>query len=282
MHSLRRDKRAFSPAVSSIIMIAAVMVMILVAMSYASTVLDSRLAENEFSANKQFILATGLQIDDVAWTVGRTQTISYSSRFGHVKYQTLALNYSVDLLIDSNWVTVFSNVTTGMIMYNMPINKYNLGNNYFERLSPIRNSSFLQEGSTAPVNHAFIVEQLPMTDGNYIRVAAVPSIRVLNSSIIGPSQSTSTVYYKFFLPTLEASSVNPALSQSVTMVGSDVTKLIRRDVDRVNITVSFPNSGIGFNSDFFKFEGNSTSTVLPTGSVVEFYLGKVVVSVGRV
>ena len=282
MHSLRRDKRAFSPAVSSIIMIAAVMVMILVAMSYASTVLDARLAENEFSANKQFILATGLQIDDVAWTVGRTQTISYSSRFGHVKYQTLALNYSVDFLIDSNWVTVLSNVTTGMIMYNMPINKYNLGNNYFERLSPIRNSSFLQEGPTAPVNHAFIVEQLPMTDGNYIRVAAVPSIRVLNTSIIGPSQSTSTVYYKFFLPTLEASSANPALSQSVTMVGSDVTKIIRRDVDRVNITVSFPNSGIGFNSDFFKFEGNSTSKVLPPGSVVEFYLGKVVVSIGQV
>ena len=282
MHSLRRDKRAFSPAVSSIIMIAAVMVMIIVAMSYASTVLDARLAENEFSANKQFMLATGLQIDDVAWTVGRTQTISYSSRFGHVKYQTLALNYSVDFLIDSNWVTVFSNVTTGMIMYNMPINKYNLGNNYFERLSPSRNSSFLQEGPTAPVNHAFIVEQLPMTDGNYIRVAAVPSIRVLNSSIIGPSPSTSTVYYKFFLPTLEASSVNPALSQSVTMVGSDVTKIIRRDVDRVNITVSFPNSGIGFNSDFFKFEGNSTSKVLPPGSVVEFYVGKVVVSVGQV
>ena len=282
MHSLRRDKRAFSPAVSSIIMIAAVMVMILVAMSYASTVLDARLAENEFSANKQFMLATGLQIDDVAWTVGRTQTISYSSRFGHVKYQTLALNYSVDFLIDSNWVTVLSNVTTGMIMYNMPINKYNLGNNYFERLSPIRNSSFLQEGPTAPVNHAFIVEQLPMTDGNYIRVAAVPSIRVLNTSIIGPSQSTSTVYYKFFLPTLEASSVNPALSQSVTMVGRDVTKIIRRDVDQVRITVSYPNAGIGFNSDFFKFEGNSTSKVLPPGSVVEFYVGKVVVSVGRV
>ena len=282
MHSLRRDKRAFSPAVSSIIMIAAVMVMILVAMSYASTVLDARLAENEFSANKQFMLATGLQIDDVAWTVGRTQTISYSSRFGHVKYQTLALNYSVDFLIDSNWVTVLSNVTTGMIMYNMPINKYNLGNNYFERLSPIRNSSFLQEGPTAPVNHAFIVEQLPMTDGNYLRVAAVPSIRVLNSSIIGPSQSTSTVYYKFFLPTLEASSVNPALSQSVTMVGRDVTKIIRRDVDQVRITVSYPNAGIGFNSDFFKFEGNTTSKALPPGSVVEFYLGKVVVSIGQV
>jgi hypothetical protein len=261
-------------------MIAAVMVMILVAMSYASNILDTRLAENEFSANKQFMLTTGLQIDDVAWTVGRTQTITYSSKFGYVKFQSLALNYSIQLHSGSAWETF--NFTTGMIMYNMPISEYNLGNNYFERVSPRNNASFLQEGPTAPVGHVFIVERLPMNDGNSIRIVAVPSIRTLDTSIAGPSQSTVTDYCKFFLPTLEASSANPALSQSVTMVGSDVTKIIRRDVDRVNMTVSFPNSGIGFNSDFFKFEGNSTSKVLPTGSVVEFYVGKVVVSVGQV
>ena len=78
-------------------MIAAVIVVVLVAMSYANTVLDDRLAGNEFNANKQFMLTTGLQIDDVAWTIGRTQTVTYSSRFGHLKFQPLALNYSLAL-----------------------------------------------------------------------------------------------------------------------------------------------------------------------------------------
>jgi hypothetical protein len=259
-------------------MIAAVMVMIFVAMSYASNVLDARLAENEFSANKQFMLTTGLQIDDVAWTVGRTQTITYSSRFGYVKYQSLALNYSVGLHSNSAWETF--NFTTGMILYNMPISEYNMGNNYFERVSPRNSASFLQQGPTAPVGHVFIVEQLPMNDGNFIRIVAVPSIRNMTSSIV--SQSTSTVYQKFFLPTLEASSNNPALSQSVTMVGNDVTKVVRNNVDQVKITVSYPSAGVGFNSGFFQFEGNSTTQTLPAGSVVEFYVGKVVVSVGRV
>ena len=49
-------------------MFAAVMVMVLVAVSYANNILDTRLAENEFNSNKQFMLTTGLQIDDVAWT----------------------------------------------------------------------------------------------------------------------------------------------------------------------------------------------------------------------
>ena len=259
-------------------MIASVMVMVLVAMSYASTIMGARLAENEFSAKKQFMLTTGLQIDDVAWTVGRTQTISYSSRSGVVKYQPLALNYSVELHSISGTETF--NFTTGMIMYNMPISQYNLGNNYFERVSPRNSAYFIQNGSTAPVSHVFIVEQLPMLDGNFIRTIAVPSIRNMTSSIV--SQSTSTVYYKFFLPTLEAASENPALSQSVTMIGNDVTKIIRSGVDQVRITVSFPNAGIGFNSDFFKFEGNSTTQVFQPPAVVELYVGKVVVSVGLV
>ena len=259
-------------------MIAAVMVMIFVAMSYASNVLDTRLAENEFSANKQFMLTTALQMDDVAWSVGRTQTISYSSRFGHVKFQSLALNYLVELHSGSAWETY--NFTTGMIMYNMPINEYNLGNNYFERVSPRNNASFMQEGPTAPVGHAFVVEQLPMDDGNFIRVVAAPSVRTLVSSI--DSQSTSTVYYKYFLPTLEAASTNPLLSQSVTLVGTDVTKIIRRDVDQIRITVSFPSAGVGFDSGFFNFEENSITQVLPQNSVVEFYVGQVVVSMGQV
>jgi hypothetical protein len=282
LQNLRRDKKAVSIAVSSVIMFAAVMVMVLVAVSYASNILNSRLAENEFGANRQFMLSTGLQMDDVAWTVGRTQTISYSSRFGQVEVVSLALNYSVDMHSATGWETVLSNVTTGMILFKMPISEYNMGNNYFERVSPRNNASFLQSGATAPVSQMFIVEQLPMTDGNFIRIVAVPSIRTLTTSIVGPSQGTSTVYCKFFLPTLEAASANPALSQSITMAGKDVTKIIRRDVDQVKLTVSYPSAGTGFNSGFFKFSGNSTTQTLPAGSVVEFYVGKVVVSVGQV
>ncbi|MGF3522953.1 MAG: hypothetical protein ACQXXJ_07640, partial [Candidatus Bathyarchaeia archaeon] len=53
---LRANRKAVSPAISSVILTAAVVVMVLVAMVYTNRFLDSRMAENEFSTNKQFML----------------------------------------------------------------------------------------------------------------------------------------------------------------------------------------------------------------------------------
>jgi hypothetical protein len=292
-----KNKRGVSVVISTVIITTTILVMVLITVATANNVLSTSLAENEFVAAQQFMLTTGLQIDNVAWTVGRTQTINYYSNFGHVRFQTVALTYSVQMHsnVTGEWELVFpSNITTGMVLFNMPLTAYNLYNGKFERLLPTilkfqngttvppdQNGPFLQNGTTAPVSHVFIHELLPANNESYLRIAAVPSIRVLNSSIVSPTQSTC--YYKFFLPTLERSSENPLLTQSITMVGGQVTKVIRKDIDQVNITVSFPS---GFGQDFFKFDGLVTSdgivetVALPPDSVVEFYIGKVIVSQG--
>jgi hypothetical protein len=278
-----KNKRGVSLVISTVIITTTILVMVLITVTTANNVLSSSLAENEFVAAKQFMLTTGLQIDNVAWTVGRTQTIAYYSNFGHVRFQTLALNYSVRMHsnVTGEWELVFpNNITTGMVLFNMPLTAYNLCNDYFDRLLPSQtstsqNCSFLQNGTTATVSHVFVHELLPTNNESYLRIAAVPSIRVLNSSIDSPTQSTS--YYKFFLPTLERSSENPLLTQSITMVGGEVTKVIRKDIDQVEITVSFPS---GFGQNFFKFDKVVETTPLPPDSVVEFYIGKVIVSQG--
>ncbi len=253
--------------------------MILVAMSFANNFLNARMAENEFSTNKQFMLTTGLQIDDIAWTMGRTQTVRYSSRFGNIRFQSSALSYSFEVYTGGAWLPVFTNVT-GMIMFNIPVSTYSISNNYFERISPVSNGSFLQEGPSAPVSQVFCVEKLPMNEGNYTRIVVVPSIRMLNSTITGAQQG-ATNYFKFYLPTLEPTT-NPYLSQSITMTGSNITKIVRSGVSQVRITVNFLNSGSGFDNDFFKFDHIVETRTLPPNSVVEFYTGKVIVSLGRV
>jgi len=253
--------------------------MILVAMSFANNFLNARMAENEFSTNKQFMLTTGLQIDDIAWTIGRTQTVRYSSRFGNIRFQSSALSYSFEVYTGGSWLPVFTNVT-GMIMFNIPVSTYSISNNYFERISPASNGSFLQQGPSAPVAHVFCVEKLPMNEGNYTRIVVVPSIRMLNSTIAGAQQS-ATNYFKFYLPTLEPTT-NPYLSQSITMTGSNIIKIVSSGVSQVRITVNFLNSGSGFDSDFFKFDHVVETRNLPANSVVEFYTGKVIVSLGRV
>ena len=65
--------------------------------------------------------------------------------------------------------------------------------------------------------------------------------------------------------------------------------MTRSGVDEVKISVSFPKaSSLGFDASFFNFNStsitlNSSSTPrLPSNSVVEFYVGKVVVVIGQV
>jgi hypothetical protein len=278
VRSLRKDKRAVSPAISTVILTAAVVVMILVAMGFANTFLDARMAENEFSTNKRFMLTTGLQIDDIAWTIGRTQTVRYSSQYGNMRFQSLAVNYTFEVDTGSGWETLSSN-TTGMILFNIPVSTYSVSNNYFERVMPSSNGSFLQEGPSAPVSQVFCVEKLPMIEGNYTRIVAVPSIRMLNSTIEG--QGSTTNYYKFYLPTLVPGN-HLYRSQSITMVGSDIAKLVMNNVNQVRINVTFPNAASGFDEGFFNFDHLSETVTLIPGSVVEFYVGKVIVTLGQV
>jgi hypothetical protein len=291
VQSLRKDKRAVTPAISTVILTAAVVVMIMVAMGFANTFLDSRMAENEFSTNEQFMLTTGLQIDDIAWTIGRTQTVRYSSKYGNMKFESLALNYTFEVFDGSTWETLGEvEGLTGMILYNVPVGIYTVNNNYFERIMPSSSGSFLQEGPSAPVCHVFCVEKLPMEEGNYTRIVAVPSIRMLNSTIDSPSGG-STSYVKFYLPTLNAGT-HLYRSQSITMTGSNITKAVRSGISQVRINVTFPNglpySTQGFDYDFFNFDHTidnyhaSETVTLPDVSVVEIYVGKVIVTVGKI
>jgi len=281
-YSLRRDTRAVSPAISTVVLTAAGIVMILIAMSYANNILSLKMAQNEYSTNKQFMQTTAQQIDDIAWTVGRTQTVSFTNKYGNVQFQAAALNYTFRIHTSSGWENLTISGKTGIILYNMPVGSYSLGNNYFQRLPSNLSSSFLLSGSTAPISQVICEQKVPMKDGTYSRIALVPNMRVLTSTV------TSTNYFKFYLPDIE-NGTNLYRSQSITLTGNGITKVTRSGVDQVVINVSFPKAAsLGFDSSFFNF--NSTSVTLnasstpklPSNSVVEFYVGKVVVAIGQV
>jgi hypothetical protein len=273
LHRFRKDRKALSPAISSVIMTCAVVVLLLVTIVFANNFLDARMAENEFDALKQFMQTVGLQTDDVAWTIGRTQTIRYASKFGVVDFESPALNYSVYV----NDTIVLGNYSTGILLFNMPINEYSMGNNYEERIIPSSDRSFLQVGTSAPICHVFITEKVPMNDGNYIRVVVAPSIRMLNSTITNGGVVTN--YFKFYLPILKAG-VSPRHSQSVSLAGRSVSVDTNSSVTKVKIHVDFLKASLGFNSQFFNFDNVNEEIDVPDGSIVQFYTGEVTVSLG--
>jgi type II secretory pathway pseudopilin PulG len=274
-HKLGRDKRAISPAISTVILTSAVVMLVLVAVVFANNFLNSRIAQNEFSATTQFMQTVGLQIDDVAWTVGRTQTLRYSSSFGQVYFQSLALNYTVYVNNGTGYVYL-ANYSSGVLLFNMPISSYNVGNNYYQNIFPSDNS-FLDQGTSAPVSHVFVTEKLPMNDGNFIRVVVAPTIRTLNSTISTATQTTN--YFNFYLPIL-STGISPGYSQSVTLASKSVSVMSQGGVNSVKIVVSFPKTTLGFDAGFFNFGSVTNVLNVPNGSIVEFYTGEVNVSLG--
>jgi len=132
-------------------------------------------------------------------------------------------------------------------------------------------------GTSAPVSHVYVIEKLPMDDGNFIRVVVAPSIRMLNSTISTGGNETN--YFRFYLPIL-SSGTHPRYSQSVTLAGSKVLVKTEGAVNRVRIHISFPKGSLGFDKEFFNFEKEDEIINVSSGSVIEFYTGKVIVSLG--
>ena len=271
LQHLRRDKRAISPAISTTILTSAVIVMLLVTTTFANNYLSQRIAENEFNAMKQFMQTIGLQLDDVSWTIGRTQTVRYASTYGQVNFESAALNYTVYV----NDVPVAS-FSAGMLLFNMPTSKFNLGNGYSALIFP-PTRSFLQQGTSAPVSHVFVIEIVPMNDGNYIRIVVAPSMRMLNSTIT--TGGTTKNYYNFYFPIL-ASGNNPRLSPTVTLQGTSVNVLTQGNVNKIKIHVGFPKASLGFDSSFFNFAHLDEEVDVLSQSILQLYTSEVIVSLG--
>jgi len=275
LYKLKKNGRAVSPAISTVILTSAVVVLLLVTITFANSFLTARMAENEFSAMKQFMETVGLQIDDVAWTIGRTQTISYASKFGQVSFEREVLVYKVYVDKPGEGYVYFANYKVGVLLFNMPISKYSLGNNYYEPVFP-SDRSFIKNGTSAPVSHVYVIEKLPMGDGSFIRVVVVPSIRMLKSTIsMGVEQKN---YFKFYLPVL-SNGTHPRRSQSITLFASTLS-VKTESCNAVKINVTFPKAYLEFDNDFFRFENEEEIVDVPDGSIVEFYTGEVVVSLG--
>ncbi|MEM3627314.1 MAG: hypothetical protein QXZ25_04740 [Candidatus Bathyarchaeia archaeon] len=247
------------------------------AILFANNVLSARIAENEFSAMKQFMQTVGLQIDDVAWIPGRAQTVRYASRFGHVDFKSSILKYTIYVNKGGGDVCL-TEYSVGALLFNMPVNLYTIRNNHHERIFPSSSGSFVQNGTSALVAHVFVVEKVPMGDGSFVRVVVIPTIRMLNSTI--SSGQGSTNYAKFYLPILSQPNEHPRHSQSVTLTGVNVRVTTDSDVNSVRIAVSFPRAAEGFDAAFFKFDDTEEIIPFPSKSVVEFYTGEVNVTLG--
>jgi len=274
----RSKNRGISPAISSVIMTGAMVAILSVTLVFANNFLWDRVAEGDFNSSKQLMQTIGLQIDDVAWTEGRTETTNYATQYGDVMMRPETVNYTVIVKTNAGPTYKFSN-KTGIIMFNLPTSRYTIANGYWENIFPSQHNSLTLSGTSAPVARVFAVEKVPMSDGSYIRVVVVPTIRVLYSNIT-TSPSDTTHYIRMYLPVL-TSGESPRLTDTITLSGQSVKAYTITDVQSLNVKASF-EAGSDFNSDFFNFPFDFEDLSSSGGDdvVLEFYLSEVSVSFG--
>lgn len=275
----RFGKRAVSPVISTVILTGAIVALLAVTLVFANGLLWSKVAEGDFNSAKQFMQTEGLQIDDVAWIAGRTQTTRYSSKYGEVALEPSMLNYTVRVQTNGSGTYTFSN-TTGVLLFNVPTSMYSVANGYWQLIFPSKNDTLTMKGTSAPVTRVFAVEKLDA--GSYVRVVVAPAIRVLFSSI--NTSNSKTYYVKLYLPVLRLGEAS-RLFQSVTLTGKSIVANTINNVTGINVTVSFPrgSSPDHFDDFFFKFPSLSEVINIPSGYsdvVVEFYVSEVTVDLG--
>jgi hypothetical protein len=283
----RRNNRAVSPVISTVIITATIIALVTVAVVFANNFLSARLAESDFNAAKQFMQTLGLQIDDVAWRMGQTETVRYSSRYGDINMlSNVNLNYTIEIktLENNSTYQAFYTNKTRFLFFNMPISQYTVSNNYFEQIWPTKVSTLTLKGSSASTSTVFAIEKMPMSDGNYVRVVTAPVIRLINSTIV--TATNSTFYFKLYLPLLSLDT-SPKKSQSVTLTGDSVSVKTKNHITSIRITVYFPQAP-EFDNTFFHFPSVQEVINAPSGypalptkdCVIELYTGAVSVSLG--
>jgi hypothetical protein len=269
-----RNSKAVSPAISAVIMTGTVVALISVALVFANNLLSVRMAESEFNSAIQVMQTVGLQIDDVAWVIGRTETVRYSSRYGDVAFES-ALNYTI--YINTTGPSGQSNqilytATTGILCFNMPVSQYSAGNNYYQLIYPFIDEGLLLKGASAPVARVFAVEKLPMGGKSFVRVVVAPTIRMLNSTI------GNTNYIRLYLPVLSEGNA-PKRYQTITLTGESVSK-VGKSVTGIKVEVDFPLRDFGFDESFFHFSKTTETISLTEETVVELFVGEVDVALG--
>ena len=282
MRRTRRKKRgskAISPVISTVILMGTTIALLMVTIVFINNRLWSSVAESDFNSARQYMQTVGLQIDDVAWTMGRKETVRYASSYGSVSIsQTEAINYTIYVKTQgSSTYQYFANYVSHILLFNIPTSKYSLANGYYEQIYPQTTSTITFSGTSAPVARVFAREILPMADGSFARIVVTPSVRVMSSSM---NSSSSKVYYlKLFLPVLEAGSAHGS-AQSVTMTGASIVTRTLSKITSINVTVTFPltTSAQGFDRSFFRFSSLSQVFDVPGGyndAILELYGGKV-------
>ena len=123
LQSLRKNRKAASPAVSAVIITAATVVLVIISSLYALQVLTRQEAQAELETSQNSILAFDDALRDIAWDRDGSRSVRFTAKYGNMRLidEGKSLNITV-----SGVETPFSReVSTAVVKYQLP-NSYGI------------------------------------------------------------------------------------------------------------------------------------------------------------
>jgi hypothetical protein len=126
--SLRRNRRAASPAVSMVIITAVTVVLVLVSSNYALQVLERQQGASEFDTVKKSLLTFDDAFRDIAFDRGGSRSVRFTTKYGYL--QLLPNNESLVVTLKEYPEVNFPTIGMGVVKYKIATSYISYGNGY--------------------------------------------------------------------------------------------------------------------------------------------------------
>jgi len=124
--NIRRNRKAASPAISMVIMVAATVVLVMVSSSFALQALERQQAAAEFDTVQKSVLAFDDAVRDIAWDLGGSRSVRFTTHYGNMRLVSSSKSFSISM----PGVSEPYEFTTSVVKYYMPFSYFTLGNEY--------------------------------------------------------------------------------------------------------------------------------------------------------
>ena len=189
--SLRKNRKATSPAVSAVIITAVTVVLVLVAGSYAYQTIERQRGASEFETIKESILTFDDAVRDVAWDLGGSRSARFTINYGQLQSLSGG-NLVVNASVGGNHVS--ENVSTVLVRYSISNNYINFGNNYKAYI--LGNENQIVTSSTESYGRALIDQKY-----GWVNITLSYRVRVMRTSVVRVGNDTVNYVDIFIIKT---------------------------------------------------------------------------------
>ncbi len=192
----RTHRRAISPVIATVILLAVFIALVSAALAFVDTELTSYYANSDLASSSTFAQNYAQAVQSVGMTFGRSLSIGYGVKYAQLAFIPAALQYTITVGSQSCLIV------TGFLLSAISASYYSLGKNYYINYYPGKFSGLSSIGASGSFARAFATEYQSTPNSPFFLDTVVMGIpQVTNFMLTTPGSSPVNIT-RIYLPEL--------------------------------------------------------------------------------